>query len=83
MSEHTKTPWHVDSVDPAFVSVRVNAIANAAYIVRAVNAHEALVEALEGIIHIGKRDMTNPKYDGYFAAAHSALALARGEEVAP
>jgi hypothetical protein len=32
-----------------------------------------LREALEGIITIGKRDMSNPKYDGYFEAAREAL----------
>ena len=29
--------------------------------------------ALQGIIEIGKRDMSNPKYDGYFEAARRAL----------
>ena len=33
-----------------------------------------LREALGGIIEIGKRDMTNPKYDSYFEKAHAALA---------
>ena len=33
----------------------------------------ALREALQGILDIGKRDMSNPKYDGYFAAAREAL----------
>jgi len=31
-------------------------------------------EALQGIINIGKRDMSNPKYDGYFESARAALA---------
>lgn len=30
-------------------------------------------EALKGIMEIGKRDMSNPKYDGYFEAANEAL----------
>ncbi len=30
-------------------------------------------EALKGILEIGKRDMSNPKYDGYFEAAQAAL----------
>jgi hypothetical protein len=34
-----------------------------------------LENALRGIIEIGKRDMTNPKYDGYFAEAREVLAL--------
>jgi len=33
----------------------------------------ALREALQGILDIGKRDMSNPKYDGYFDAAREAL----------
>src|SRR5260370_37153380 len=37
--------------------------------------HEALVaDALQGILEIGKRDMSNPKYDGYFQFAKDALA---------
>lgn len=35
--------------------------------------NERLRMALQGIIDIGKRDMTNPKYDGYFEAAYHAL----------
>jgi hypothetical protein len=38
-----------------------------------------LVEALRGIIEIGKRDMTNPKYDGYFDFAREALAAYESE----
>lgn len=34
---------------------------------------EKLVEALSGILEIGKRDMSNPKYDGYFETATKAL----------
>ena len=37
---------------------------------------DRLREALQGILDIGKRDMTNPKYDGYFEAAEAALAPA-------
>lgn len=33
-----------------------------------------LYNALRGIVEIGKRDMTNPKYDGYFETAKVALA---------
>lgn len=35
--------------------------------------NERLRMSLQGIIDIGKRDMTNPKYDGYFEAARQAL----------
>lgn len=41
-----------------------------------------LVGALRGIIEIGKRDMSNSKYNSYFESAHDALAnfnKARGE----
>lgn len=31
------------------------------------------LEALRGIIEIGKRDMSNPKYDGYFESAREIL----------
>ena len=34
---------------------------------------EKLAEALQGIIDIGKRDLKNPKYDGYFISAKEAL----------
>ena len=39
---------------------------------------DRLREALQGILEIGKRDMTNPKYDGYFEAAQAALTPAGG-----
>lgn len=52
---------------------------DAAFIVRACNAHEALVAALQGIIEVGKRDLSNPKYDGYFEAAKQALKLIEDE----
>ncbi len=54
--------------------------ANAALVCRAVNNHEALVSALRGILEIGKRDMSNPKYDGYFESAREALAKAEGNQ---
>lgn len=34
-----------------------------------------LREALRGIIEIGKRNMSNPKYDGYFEEARTALGV--------
>lgn len=33
-----------------------------------------LLEALKGILEIGKRDMSNPKYDGYFEFAYEVIA---------
>lgn len=35
-------------------------------------------EALRNLLKIGKRDLSNPKYDGYFEAARRALASAEG-----
>jgi hypothetical protein len=51
--------------------------ANAAHIVKCVNLHDELVGALEGILEIGKRDMSNPKYDGYFNTAEEILTRAK------
>jgi len=40
-----------------------------------------LTKALSGIIEIGKRDMSNPKYDSYFKTAIEALTkFTRGEK---
>jgi hypothetical protein len=44
------------------------------------NANARLRECLQGIIDIGKRDMTNPKYDGYFESAQQALADTEGQK---
>lgn len=38
-----------------------------------------LLEALTGIIEIGKRDMRNPKYDGYFEFSKEVIAKAKAE----
>ena len=43
-------------------------------------AAQELLEALKGIIEIGKRNLENPKYDGYFDAARAAIAAAEGKE---
>lgn len=53
--------------------------------VRRLSSDLALAKsALTGILEIGKRDMTNPKYDGYFEEAREALAsLSQPEEVEP
>lgn len=47
---------------------------------RLIVAAPELLEALKGIIEIGKRDMSNPKYDGYFDSARKAIASAEGNE---
>lgn len=36
-------------------------------------------EALRAIIEIGKRDLSNPKYDGYFNTAREVLAANRAK----
>jgi hypothetical protein len=41
-------------------------------------AAPALLEALKGILDIGKRDTSNPKYDGYYQTAREAIAKAEG-----
>ena len=38
-----------------------------------IEAGYAVERALRGILEIGKRDLSNPKYDGYFAEARAAL----------
>jgi hypothetical protein len=43
-------------------------------VAKAERERDAIAEALRGIIEIGKRDMSNPKYDGYFESARVALA---------
>lgn len=60
--------------------------ANAAFIVRAVNSHDALVEALEDIIHAafehGNKGLSGKTLDPdgeLLGAAKEALALAKGE----
>jgi hypothetical protein len=42
-----------------------------------ISAAPDLLEALEGILDIGKRDMSNPKYDTYFRTAKEAIKKAR------
>jgi hypothetical protein len=47
---------------------------------RLIAAAPELLQALQGIIEIGKWDMSNPKYDGYFRAAKEAIAKATCKE---
>lgn len=42
-------------------------------------ASRKLLEALQGILEIGKRDMSNPKYDIYFQEAQQAISEAQGK----
>ena len=40
------------------------------------NSHDRVLRALQGIIEIGKRDLSNPKYDPFFEEAKAALQAA-------
>lgn len=51
------------------ISETDNGKANAQVISKA----NQLLEALQGIIEIGKRDLTNPKYDHYFKTAKEVI----------
>lgn len=48
-------------------------IAYLAGIKKGIELAEELVKILQGIIEIGKRDMSNPKYDSYFIEAKLQL----------
>lgn len=57
-------------------------LANAALIVRAVNAHDALVEALATLLDDIRKHARGERAPGHLdhiRSAHAALALARGE----
>lgn len=41
-------------------------------------AHDVLA-ALQGILDIGKRDMSNPKYDSFFITAKDAVRRSQGK----
>lgn len=92
MSAHTPGPWEVGNLDRngqrvvrgeievctcwhhCVGSLEEQMEANA----RLIAAAPDLLAALAGIIEIGKRDLTNPKYDAYFEEARAALKKARG-----
>jgi hypothetical protein len=46
---------------------------------RLIAAAPELLEALQNIIEIGKRDLSNPKYDEYFISAEEAISKATGK----
>ena len=93
MSAHTPGPWEVSRGKIAGVELSHTVVltgrdavavfagsadageANA----RLIAAAPELLAALRGIIEIGKRDLSNPKYDGYFEEARTAIAKAEGE----
>ncbi len=81
MSEHTPTPWAFETQTsfshivhgPGSESVcDVIDVRNAAFIVRACNNFDELVEALEGVIRVADRATVE------FDAARAAVAKARG-----
>ena len=59
-----------NGADSDFAAVR---LARMEELTRLQQDKEALVTALSGIVEIGKRDMSNSKYDGYFEEAKTAL----------
>lgn len=89
MSAHTPGPWKVEYSEGDEWEVLAGANLPIAYIsgwagrstevnARLIAAAPDLLAALAGIIEIGKRDLTNPKYDAYFEEARAALKKARG-----
>lgn len=77
--QHTPTPWYeINNVlfGPSGKAVDIGHVyrtTDAAFIVRACNAHDSLVAALEGVIRVADRKTDE------FDAARAALKLARGE----
>ena len=89
MSAHTPGPWKVEYSEGDEWEVLAGANLPIAYIsgwaghstevnARLIAAAPDLLAALAGIIEIGKRDLTNPKYDAYFEEARAALKKAGG-----
>ena len=89
MSEHTPTPWRVliqtgfnplllDDNDKIVGEIHSPAAAN--WVMRAVNAHDALVEALTAIIAKFESDPDDLEtMDAGIKIARAALKLAKGE----
>ena len=46
---------------------------------RLIAASPTMYEALKNLLDIGKRDLSNPKYDGYFESARAAIAKAESQ----
>lgn len=86
---HTATPWFLNGFDIAaadhknghqvtICKISGNMDCNAAFIVRACNAHDDLVKALEDIIYDCESDYP-PSYGAIKQAAKQALAKASHE----
>lgn len=95
MSDITKTPWKLDGELAIVTASRkelhiatVNGYsrshkedcANAAYIVQAVNSHEALVEAIQGLLDLVDREDLDYTWRDKVASARAALAKAKGQQ---
>lgn len=91
MSAHTPGPWALNGVmaldTPLWIvsipgeQARIEVAdysAESEGNARLIAAAPELLAALAGIIEIGKRDMTNPKYDAYFEEARAAIKKAVG-----
>jgi hypothetical protein len=46
---------------------------------RLIAAAPELLAALVGLIELGRKDTSNPKYDGYYDTARAAIAKAEGK----
>lgn len=102
MSDHTPTPWHANGTTvttiglrPLYVLAQTGTVggqcageekATAAFIVRACNAHDDLVEALELAVQYVGKGVAEGAYDGCIMpgekaldAIEAALAKAKGE----
>ena len=93
-TEHTPTPWRIGDAGhtvfgppngtPSPVTIAPLSIAkgagkaNARFIVRAVNSHEALVEALTDLVAFSLSDEANDERWQPLARARAALKLAEG-----
>jgi hypothetical protein len=87
---HTPGPWEqdsnsvglitadIDGMEVCFVDAKDRTPAENEANARLISSAPEMLEALQGILDIGKRDLTNPKYDGFFASAEAAIQKAKG-----
>ena len=94
-SEHTPTPWRVgdagntvfgpktDKPAPQIIADLMgcgeNRKANAAFIVRAVNSHDMLVNALQKLLDCAETEKGMDFYSAHKELARKALAAAKGD----
>ena len=93
-SEHTPTPWEQSISEPERVyesgGILVHAngskylpdaekVANAAFIVRAVNSHDMLVNALQKLLDCAETEKGMDFYSAHKELARKALAAAKGD----